>query len=190
MKCCRPRITSDGKMKNTWLFVLSLILLTGMIPVVAADQKRSLRYLLPLRWKGRSLSWGRWRRLRRSQTSGRKLSRINLGRAPRFGETASLYRTNVLYILDRSGLAGTYTLEMPAKVTVTRASQLVTPEQILAAVEAYIGEQASSYWTSWRVEPGRLQERRVPQGELDVQVGRRANTSQTWFEHFSFGAYG
>jgi flagella basal body P-ring formation protein FlgA len=157
-------------MKKTWFFVLSLILLTRMIPVVAAEPKAVITLPPAVEVEGDELELGQVATIEAEPTLREKLSKINLGRAPRFGETASLYRTNVLYILDRSGLAGTYTLEMPAKVTVTRASQLVTPEQMLAAVEAYIGEQASSSWTSWRVEPGRLQERRVPQGELTYRV--------------------
>jgi len=138
---------------------------------VAATGPKAVITIPPaLEVEGEELELGQLAMIEAEPALREKISRINLGRAPRFGETASLYRTNVVYILDRSGLAGTYTLEMPPKVTVTRAGQLVTADQMLAAVEAYIGKHASPAWTGWRVEPGRLQERRVPRGELAYRL--------------------
>jgi flagella basal body P-ring formation protein FlgA len=99
-----------------------------------------------------------------------KLDRITLGRAPRFGETVWLYRTNVVYALDRSQLGSNYILEMPAKVKVTRAGQLLTKELLLAAVETQIEKEASPIWTSWRVESRQLHERRIPRGELELRL--------------------
>lgn len=157
-------------MRNAWLLVLSLCLLTGILPVDAAEPKAVITIPPTVEVEGEELELGQVAVIVAEPKLRESISRINLGRAPRFGEIAALYRTNDTYILDRSGLAGTYTLEMPAKVVVTRASQLVTPEQMLAAVEAYIGGQASPYWTAWRVEPGRLQERQVPRGELAYRL--------------------
>lgn len=150
--------------------VLSLLLLSGLLLAAAADQKALITIPPAVEVEGDELILGQLATIKAEPDLRAKLGRISLGRAPRFGETSTLYRTNVVYVLDRSGLAGTYILEMPAKVTVTRTSQLVTPEQMVAAVEAYLKEQASPAWTAWRVEPGRLQERRVPQGELTFRV--------------------
>ncbi|NLM37586.1 MAG: flagellar basal body P-ring formation protein FlgA [Firmicutes bacterium] len=157
-------------MRRVWFLVLSFLLLTGMMTVAATGPKAVITIPPALEVEGEELELGQLAMIEAEPALREKISRINLGRAPRFGETASLYRTNVVYILDRSGLAGTYTLEMPPKVTVTRAGQLVTADQMLAAVEAYIGKHASPAWTGWRVEPGRLQERRVPRGELAYRL--------------------
>lgn len=158
-------------MRKAWFLVLlSILLPAGMRPVAAAGPQAVITIPPAVEVEGEELELGQLATIEAEPVLREKISRIKLGRAPRFGETASLYRTNVVYILDRSGLAGTYTLEMPAKVTVTRAGQLVTAEQMLAAIEAYIGAQAAPEWTGWRLEPGRLQERRVPRGELAYRL--------------------
>ena len=98
-----------------------------------------------------------------------QLDQIYLGPAPRYAETTWLYRTNLQYALDRSGFSGKYELQMPAKVKVTRAGQPLTMETLQAAMEAYITEKASPYWTEWRLEPNRLAERIIPQGKLEIR---------------------
>ena len=98
-----------------------------------------------------------------------QLNQIYLGPAPRYAETTWLYRSNVQYALDRSGLSGKYDLQMPSKVKITRACQLLTTEMLQAAVETYIREKASPFWTEWRLEPGRLAERKIPRGRLELQ---------------------
>ena len=174
-------------MKKAWFLLLSLFLLTGMVSVGAAEQQALITILPAVEVEGEELVLGKLATIVAEPKLREKISRISLGRAPRFGETAYLYRTNVVYSLDRSGLAGTYTLEMPAKVALTRASQLVTAEQMLAAIEAFIGEQASPYWTAWRVEPGRLHERRVPRGELAYRLEGDTTTLKPGLNTFRLG---
>lgn len=98
-----------------------------------------------------------------------QLNQVYLCPAPRYAETTWLYRTNVRYALDRSGLSGEYDLQMPLKVKISRAGQLLTKEMLLAAVETNIREKAAPFWTEWRLEPGRIPERKIPQGKLEIQ---------------------
>ncbi len=99
-----------------------------------------------------------------------KLKQVYLGPAPRYAETTWLYQTNVKYALDRSGFAGKYLLEMPSKAKISRAAQFLTKEMLLAAVEAHISSIASPFWEEWRIEPGRIQERTIPKGQVEVLV--------------------
>lgn len=178
-------------MKLRWLFLLSLLyaVLTGPIPAATAEAKIIITIPPTVEVAGEVMYLGELAEITAPPDQREKIARINLGRAPRFAETAWLYRTNLLYTLERSDLKGGYTLEMPAKVRVTRASQMLTTELILTAVETYLRAQASPYWTSWRVEPGRLQERRIPQGELEFKFEGEQTPLKPGLNTFRLGVF-
>ncbi|HEY8391351.1 MAG TPA: flagellar basal body P-ring formation chaperone FlgA [Capillibacterium sp.] len=159
-------------MKFRRFFFSSLLcaVLSGLLPPVAAEVKIVLTIPAAVEVAGEVMYLGELAEITAPPDQREKLARLSLGRAPRYGETAWLYRSNLLYVLDRSGFKDSYTLEMPAKVQVTRASQVLTAEAVLSAVEAFFKAQASPAWTSWRVELNRFQERRLPQGKLELKV--------------------
>ncbi|HHT48547.1 MAG TPA: flagellar basal body P-ring formation protein FlgA [Firmicutes bacterium] len=157
-------------MKPCWIFLLSFLFLAGFLPVTAAETEIVITVPSAVEVAGDEMILGELAEITAPPEQREKIARINLGRAPRFGDTAWLYRTNVLYALERTGLASDCTLEMPTKVRVGRAGQLLTAGQILAAVEAYLRAEASPHWTAWRVEPSRLQERPLPCGELELKI--------------------
>ncbi|HBR28354.1 MAG TPA: flagella basal body P-ring formation protein FlgA [Firmicutes bacterium] len=156
-------------MKRLQILALSLLLLGGMTPAASAGDTVVITLPPTVEVESGELSLGQVAEIKAAPKLRAQLEQLTLGRAPRHGETVWLYRTNVVYALDRSQLVGAYTLEMPAKVKVTRAGQLLTAELLLAAVETQIGKYASDHWTAWRVEPGQLHERRIPQGELEFR---------------------
>jgi len=158
-------------MKLRRFFFLSLlcVVLTGPIPATAAEAKIIITIPPAVEVSGEVMRLGEVAEITAPPDQREKIAGINLGRAPRFAETAWLYRTNLLYVLERLDLKGGFTLEMPVKVRVTRAGQMLTREQILTALDTYLHARASPYWTSWRVEPGHFQERRIPQGKLELK---------------------
>ena len=148
-------------MKRPQILALCLLLLGGLVQTVSADDTALITLPPAVEVEGDELYLGQLAEIKAAPNLQAKLDRITLGRAPRFGETVWLYRTNVVYALDRSQLGSNYILEMPAKVKVTRAGQLLTKELLLAAVETQIERRASPIWTSWRVESRQLHERRI-----------------------------
>lgn len=159
-------------MKLRRFFLLSFLgpVLISLLSAAAAEAKIVITIPPAVEVAGEVMYLGEVAEIVAPSDQREKIARINLGRAPRYGETAWLYRTNLLYLLERSNLKDGYTLEMPAKVRVTRASQMLTTELILTAVETFLQAQASPYWTSWRVELSRFQERRIPQGKLELKI--------------------
>ena len=156
-------------MKCLQILAIYLFLLVGVIPATGAGELALITLPSAIEVDGEELYLGQLAEIKAEPRLRAQLDQITLGRAPRYGETVWLYRTNVVYALDRSQLVGAYTLEMPAKAKVTRAGQLLTAELLLAAVETQIDKDAADHWNAWRVEPGQLHERRLPQGELSFR---------------------
>ena len=157
-------------MKRPQILAVCLLLLGGLVPAVTAEDTALITLPPAVEVEGEELYLGQLAEIKAAPNLRAKLDRITLGRAPRFGETVWLYRTNVVYALDRSQLGGAYTLEMPVKVKVTRAGQLLSKELLLTAIETQIEKEAPSAWTAWRIEPRPLHERRIPLGELEFRI--------------------
>lgn len=154
-------------------FVLSILLTVQLVE--AQEQPEITISLLPeIEIEGTEIYLGQVAEIKGAVPSVlEKLKQIYLGPAPRYAEITWLYRTNVKYALDRSGIPGEFDLEMPAKVKITRVGQILTKEMLMAAVETYIKNNASPLWEEWRVEPGRIQERSIPQGKVEILLADR-----------------
>lgn len=149
-------------------FVLSILLTVQLVE--AQEQPEITISLLPeIEIEGTEIYLGQVAEIKGAVPSIlEKIKQIYLGQAPRYAEKTWLYKTNIQYALDRSGIPGVFVLEMPAKVKITRTGQILTKEMLMAAVETYIRNNASSLWKEWRVEPGRIQERSIPQGKVEI----------------------
>ena len=160
-------------MKRLRLIVCSLLFFAGLLPAVAQNNQVVITLPPAVEVEGEELYLGQLADVKANPALREQVDRVYLGRAPRFGETQWLYRTNVIYALDRSELAGFYMLEMPTKVKITRASQRLMPEMIRMAVESYIRDHASPYWTAWEVELSHLQERSIPKGKIEYRFAEK-----------------